>query len=59
VPLNFLWAVSVSLDDLRDVLIGELVLAFAFFKVLTGVDEQDVVGFLATLQNQNADGDAG
>ena len=35
------------------------VLTFPFFKVLTGVDEQDIVIFLAFLQHQNTDGDSG
>jgi hypothetical protein len=36
-----------------------LVLAFAFHEVLSGVDEEHVVGLLALLEHENADGDAG
>jgi hypothetical protein len=48
----------VGLDDLGDVLIGQLVLALAFDKVLGRVDEQHVVRLLALLQHQDADRDA-
>jgi hypothetical protein len=36
-----------------------LVLAFAFHKVLGGVNEQHVVGFLALLEHEDAHRDAG
>ena len=37
----------------------QLVLAFAFHEVLGGVDEEHVVGLLALLEHEDADGDAG
>ena len=51
----------VGVDDLGDVLLAELVLAFAFVEVLraAGVDEEHVVGLLAFLEHEDADGDAG
>ena len=44
---------------LGDVLVGQLVLAFAFNEVLGGVDEEHVVGVLALLEYENADGNTG
>ena len=58
VALLFL-AELVGVDDLGDVLVRELVLAFAFHEVLGGVDEEHVVGLLALLEHEDADRDAG
>ena len=52
-------AVLVGVDDLLDVLLAQLVLAFAFHEVLGGVNEEDVVGLLALLEHEDADRDAG
>src|SRR5688572_6597446 len=60
----FFAAVLVSRDDFLDVVrfsslpVPQTILAFAFFKVLGGVDEEDVVRLLALLEHQNANGDA-
>lgn len=52
-------SVLVGVDDLGDVLLAQLVLAFAFHEVLGGVDEEHVVGLLALLEHEDANGDAG
>ncbi len=52
-------AVLVGADDLGDVLVRQLVLAFAFGEMLGGVDEEHVVGLLAFLEHEDADRDAG
>ena len=49
----------VGVDDFGDVLLAELILAFAFVEVLGGVDEKHVVGLLALFEHENADRDAG
>ena len=40
-------------------LVRQLILAFAFHEVFGGVDEEHVVGLLAFLEHEDADGDAG
>ena len=84
---GLLGAVLVGVDDLLDVILAQLVLAFAFHEpnsagglsetdnaqrwakperaggrgsqLLGGIDEEHVVGLLALLQDEDADGDAG
>lgn len=56
---GFYFSELVGVDNLVDVVLAQLALAFAFFEVLGGVDEEDVVGFLARFEDEDADGDAG
>src|ERR1043166_4447195 len=49
----------VGVDDLFYVLIEQAVLAFAFFKVLGGVDKENVVGLFAFLEDEDANRNAG
>jgi hypothetical protein len=49
----------VGVDDPGDVLRAQLVLALAFHEMLSGVDEEYVVGLLALLEHEDADRDAG
>ena len=56
---GFLCAILIGFDDFLNVLGLELILLFAFLKVLGGVDEQHIVGFLALLEHEDADGDSG
>lgn len=55
----FFAALAVGLDNFVDVLVRENVLALAFLEVLGGVDEEDVIGLLASLEDEDADGNAG
>ena len=48
----------VGRDDSVDVFVEKDVLALSLVEVLGGVDEEDVVGFLALLENENADGNS-
>ena len=50
---GLLLAEFIGLNDLGDVFFGQLVLAFAFYKVLGRINEQDVVGLFAFLEHQN------
>lgn len=49
----------VGADDFVYVLRQETVLALVFFEVFAGVDEEDVIGFFALFEDEDADGDAG
>ncbi|MPM39426.1 hypothetical protein SDC9_86059 [bioreactor metagenome] len=55
----FLFAVLIGGNNFFDMFRQQNILALPFFKVLAGVDEQDIVIFLAFLQHQNTDGDSG
>ena len=59
-PTGVAWrfrALLVSVDDLLDVLFAQLVLAFTLHEVLGGVNEKHVIGLLALLENEYANGD--
>ena len=49
------FAVAVSFDDFVEVFVEKNVLAFAFFKMFGGVDEEHVVGLFAFFEDENAD----
>ena len=48
----------ISLNDFVDVLFRELVLAFAFYEVLGGVDEKHVIVLFALFEHEDTDRDA-
>lgn len=50
---------AIGLDDSGDVVGGEDVLAFCFFELFFGVDDEDIVGLFAFFEYEDADGDAG
>jgi len=56
---RLLRAVPVSIDNLVYVLRGQSVLFLTFLKMLGSVDEQEIVGLLASLEDQDADRDSG
>ena len=56
---GFLFSELVGVDDLGDVIVRQLVLTFTLYEVLGSVDEQNVVGFLTLLEDENAHGDTG
>ena len=59
VPLDALLAMLVGVDDLLDMLVGQVVLSLALLEMFGRVDEQNIVGLLALLQDEDADRDAG
>ncbi len=59
VPLDALRTLLVGVDDLLDMLVGQVVLSRAPLEVLGRVDEQDIIGLLALLQDEDADRDSG
>ena len=59
VPLDALRTLLVGVDDLLDMLVGQVVLPLALLEMLGRVDEQDVIGLFALLQDEDADRDAG
>ena len=59
VPLNALRALAIGVDDLLNMPVGQVVLSLPFLEMLGRVDEQDIVGLFALLQDENADRDAG
>ena len=59
VPLDALRTLLVGDDDLLDMLVGQVVLPLALLEMLGRVDEQDIIGLLALLQDEDADRDAG
>ena len=59
VPLDALRTLLVGVDDLLDMLVGQVVLPLAPLEMLGRVDEQDIIGLLALLQDEDKDRDAG
>ena len=59
VPFDDLRSLLVGVDDLLDMLVGQVVLPLGLLEMLGRVDEQDIVGLLALLQDKDADRDAG
>ena len=59
VPLDALRSLPVSVDDFLDMLVSKIVLSLPFLEMPGCVDEQDIIGLLALLQNEDADRNAG
>ena len=59
VPFDALRPLLVGVDNPLDMLIGQIVLTSAFLEMLGRVDEQDIIGLLAFLEDEDADRDAG
>ena len=51
----FFFSVLVAVHDFIDMFACQAVLALAFFKIIGGVDKQNVVFFFTFFQHQNAD----
>lgn len=54
-----IFATAIRVDDLVDVLFGELVLVLAFDEFLACIDEQDVLCVPVLFEHENASGDSG